>query len=962
MLKKPETCFKNNCPLATKGYGYGPADGPETSKLLVVGEALGKFEAIQGKPFVGQSGAFLDKLFRDVGINRDYVRIDNTCRCQPPNNWLDNAPWEQAAIASCFSNLEHTLNNPNVQVVVPMGATAIRRVCNFSKLDWRIWKKPLENFHGTVHRDHLDRFWIVPTWHPSFLMRGNHKLMGVVMADLLTAKAIIEEGWEQEQPTLKIDPPVEWFNAWVQTVLTKAREFAIEHGYLPWLACDIETPEKEKGVDESEVEIDDPSYIITRINFAVDFDMDFALTVPWSGPYIGGIIKLLASEHLRTAFWNANYDRPRLIRNGCQVKDPWVDVMDAWHFLQSSLPRGLGFVAPFYSRFGAWKHLSGSEPGRYAAIDALQTVRISVGVEEDLRHNGQWDYFERHGPLVDRYALKPAEAVGIRIETDKDSPNSVHRFEQVLSRYKSRLIHETSKHVPEELIPLDPKDGYKRQPLIKGTKDPRPGYFTITRLEDCYKCNACEQTDVTTKHRCKERKIYEAEHNKSPLEFGEWEVTKWYTKGEFNPNSPQQMLDYIKFKRHKPGKQKKTHNDSADADTIEKLYKKHGDPLYGSVLSLRKVTKIKGTYVDGAIRQMDDIGRVHSVFTNRPSTWRTSSQGFNLQNVVSAGKREDMGLGQRFRQCVVPEPGCYLVEADFAGIEAVEVGWFANDPQYVRLAKMSTHAFITTNMKGFEDKVAHVDWDDDELREYLKWVKGAKKYKLLYNRAKRVVHGSNYGLTATGLKLTYPEEFPTVSAAQEVIDLMFDLFPSVKSWQHSTRQRAHKQHYLGGSDHPFRYKHWFWNVYNFTRISASEAKAKLQRGLHVVEIAGQWYDVQLGSDSKKCIAFYPQSTAGGVLREALLALFTPGSEYYIGEAFHGKTPLRTPIHDSILLEVPEAKLTDVTEKLYAAMTLPITTQPLPWKPEENLEIGVDIEIGRTWGHMKSVDIDELRNT
>jgi uracil-DNA glycosylase family 4 len=54
MLKKPNSCFSNNCPLATKGCGYGPVDGPEAAKILVVGEALGKFEAIQGKPFVGQ--------------------------------------------------------------------------------------------------------------------------------------------------------------------------------------------------------------------------------------------------------------------------------------------------------------------------------------------------------------------------------------------------------------------------------------------------------------------------------------------------------------------------------------------------------------------------------------------------------------------------------------------------------------------------------------------------------------------------------------------------------------------------------------------------------------------------------------------------------------------------------------------------------------------------------------------
>ncbi len=353
---------------------------------------------------------------------------------------------------------------------------------------------------------------------------------------------------------------------------------------------------------------------------------------------------------------------------------------------------------------------------------------------------------------------------------------------------------------------------------------------------------------------------------------------------------------------------------------------------------------------------MDEAGRVHSVFTNKPSTWRLSSQGFNLQNVVSAGKREDMGLGERFRRCVVAAPGCYLLEADYAGIEAVEVGWFANDPQYIRLAKMSTHAFITTHMSDFKDKVAQVAWPDEELREYLAWVKHNKDYKLLYNRAKRVVHGSNYGLTATGLRLTYPDDFPSVAAAQKVIDLMFDIFPAVKQWQSSVRQRAHEQHYLGGEEHPFRYKHWFWDVFTFKRINEQQRRTRQNTGGHCAQIAGRWYAVYPGQDSKRCIAFYPQSTSGGVLREALLRLFTPDSPYYIGDVYYGKTPFRMPIHDSIVLEVPKSKLTYTAERLYEAMSMPITQQknPVEWHEQHgtHLTIDVEMEIGEDWGNMK----------
>jgi DNA polymerase I-like protein with 3'-5' exonuclease and polymerase domains len=257
-------------------------------------------------------------------------------------------------------------------------------------------------------------------------------------------------------------------------------------------------------------------------------------------------------------------------------------------------------------------------------------------------------------------------------------------------------------------------------------------------------------------------------------------------------------------------------------------------------------------------------------------------------------------------------------------------------------------------MKGFDDKVAQVGWDDDELKEYLKWVKNEDKYKIPYNRAKRVVHGSNYGLTATGLKLTYPEDFPTVKSAQAVIDLMFDLFPSIKQWQQSVRHLAHKQHYLGGEAHPYKYRHWFWDVFTYKRINEATRRKRQSKGDPVVQFGNFWYAVGLGSDSKRCIAYLPQSTAGGVIRDACLRLFTPGSDYYIGDVYYGRTPFRMPIHDSLVLEVPDEKVDFTLERLLQAMKVPVEVQPLPWDEGKFLEIDVDVEVGRNWGEMEKV--------
>jgi hypothetical protein len=168
-------------------------------------------------------------------------------------------------------------------------------------------------------------------------------------------------------------------------------------------------------------------------------------------------------------------------------------------------------------------------------------------------------------------------------------------------------------------------------------------------------------------------------------------------------------------------------------------------------------------------------------------------------------------------------------------------------------------------------------------------------------------------------------------------------------------------------------------------VKEAERLLREKRGDFLVAIDGKYFAVYPGTDYKACIAYYPQSTAAGILRETMLKLFTPGNLYYIGDCFYGKTPLRSPIHDSLLLEVPKAKLDFVLENVYNAMTHPVIQQPCPdeWgigeyltkkqldelekhdlltQPREIMEktrylnIGVEAEMGTNWGSMKTIEL------
>ena len=133
----------------------------------------------------------------------------------------------------------------------------------------------------------------------------------------------------------------------------------------------------------------------------------------------------------------------------------------------------------------------------------------------------------------------------------------------------------------------------------------------------------------------------------------------------------------------------------------------------------------------------------------------------------------------------------------------------------------------------------------------------------------------------------------------------------------------------------------------------------------MMEFNGIWYGVTLGEDGKRVVALYPQSIARGVLTEAAFPLFDPEDPWadrcYIGDCYYGETPLRAPIHDSLLLEVPTRMVDRVIERAALAMQRPVDALPCPaaWGIGAHLTIGVDAKIGLDWGTMASVEVPSL---
>lgn len=93
-------------------------DGDMQSPVCFVGEAPGKMEDLEGRPFVGRAGRMLDRLLKEEGLPRGKIMITNTVRCRPPGN---RAPTREERLA-CRPYLDEELEGR--KVVVALGRTA----------------------------------------------------------------------------------------------------------------------------------------------------------------------------------------------------------------------------------------------------------------------------------------------------------------------------------------------------------------------------------------------------------------------------------------------------------------------------------------------------------------------------------------------------------------------------------------------------------------------------------------------------------------------------------------------------------------------------------------------------------------------------------------------------------------------------------------------------------------------
>ncbi|MGF6917743.1 DNA polymerase I [Paraburkholderia sp. 40] len=342
--------------------------------------------------------------------------------------------------------------------------------------------------------------------------------------------------------------------------------------------------------------------------------------------------------------------------------------------------------------------------------------------------------------------------------------------------------------------------------------------------------------------------------------------------GEFNLGSPKQ-IGQIFFEKLELPVIKKTPSGapSTDEEVLQKLAEDY--PLPKILLEHRGLSKLKSTYTDKLPRMVNPhTGRVHTNYAQAVAvTGRLASNDPNLQNIPVR-----TGEGRRIREAFIAPLGHKLVSADYSQIELRIMAHISGDESLLRAFSQGEDIHRATASEIFS--VTPLEVSSDQRRV-----------------AKVINFGLIYGMSAFGLASNLGI---TRDAAKIYIDRYFARYPGVARYMDETRLSAKAKGYV---ETVFGRRLWLPEINggNGPRRQAAERAA---------------------------INAPMQGTAADLIKLSMIAVqnWIEGSK--IG------TRMIMQVHDELILEVPDAELSEVRKRLpelmcgVAALKVPLVAE------------------------------------
>ena len=430
-----------------------PYEGSLSSRIYIVGEAPGRDEEIEGRPFVGGAGRILNSLLSQTGISRQQCRIANVMTVRPPNNdfkhfYIGSLP--KPELIEGRRRLVEDIKRSEANVVIALGNEALKALLGVNGItSWR----------GSVVWSNLCERKVVPTIHPAALMR-TWEWLPLVLCDLRRAK---EESRTRElrrtERELKLNLSFEGVMQEIARMKSSKR-----------VAYDLET---HNGRITAVGLSDSPNRAIC-IPFTERWSLEEEAAI-WLA-----LKDLLEDERVEKVAHNAQFDNIILITNPpyIKVKGLVMDTMCAFHTVYPELPKSLETVCSIYTDQPYYKHLIHTEFRRYNALDAVITFECSQKIEQEMEEFGVKDFYYRlvH-PLIP--ILMEMQLRGVRVDQRKRA-ELYHQLSERMEMMQKRLNEIVGREVnvmsPKQLkellyrdLGLPPK--YRRGTTVETTNE-----------------------------------------------------------------------------------------------------------------------------------------------------------------------------------------------------------------------------------------------------------------------------------------------------------------------------------------------------------------------------------------------------------------------------------------------------------------------------------------------------------
>lgn len=170
------------CKLRETAIQAVPGDGNPDADILFIGEAPGKNEDEQGKPFVGAAGKFLSEMLASIGMQREDIYITNVVKYRPPNN-RDPEPDE---IADCMPWLHKQIALIEPKIIITLGRHALEHF---------VPGKKISEVHGHAFRRHFDDIGdqvFFALYHPAAALY-NGSMRSTLLSDFQKIPKIIQQ-------------------------------------------------------------------------------------------------------------------------------------------------------------------------------------------------------------------------------------------------------------------------------------------------------------------------------------------------------------------------------------------------------------------------------------------------------------------------------------------------------------------------------------------------------------------------------------------------------------------------------------------------------------------------------------------------------------------------------------------------------------------------------------------------